>query len=107
MGARVLPLDARGLKAMLDASEDFELVDVRTEHEHELARLPRARLLDDEYAAEIEAMPRDRKLVFQCHHGIRSRAAAYHFLARGFTSIWNLEGGIDAYSDVDPSVPRY
>lgn len=28
--------------------------------------------------------------------------------SRGFTKLYNLQGGIDAWSrDVDPSVPRY
>jgi monothiol glutaredoxin len=39
---------------------------------------------------------------------MRSRAAAERFLAEGFTNVWNLEGGIDAWSVVaDPSVARY
>jgi len=43
-----------------------------------------------------------------CHHGIRSRQAAEYFLRQGFTNLYNLSGGIDAWSTlVDPSVPRY
>jgi len=31
-----------------------------------------------------------------------------HFLKEGFTNVYNLAGGIDAWSrDVDPSVPKY
>jgi len=43
-----------------------------------------------------------------CHHGARS-AQVVAFLERaGFTSAYNLAGGIDAWSrDVDPGVPRY
>ena len=47
-------------------------------------------------------------LAFSCHHGPRSRAAAEHFLKLGLTTVYNLAGGIDAWSrEVDPSVPRY
>jgi monothiol glutaredoxin len=47
-------------------------------------------------------------LVFHCHHGGRSQRAAEHFAALGFTNVWNVAGGIDAWSqEVDPSVPRY
>jgi len=105
--AGVQSLSAPQLKAMLDGKEDFELIDVRTEEEHALARIERGRLLDRDYAEELEAGPRERRLVFQCHHGVRSRAAALRFLAKGFTDVWNLEGGIEAYSDLDPSIPRY
>jgi len=43
-----------------------------------------------------------------CHHGARS-AQVVAFLERaGFTSAYNLAGGIDAWSrDVDPGVARY
>lgn len=43
-----------------------------------------------------------------CHHGARS-AQVVAFLERcGFQSVYNLAGGIDAWSrDVDPSVARY
>ena len=47
-------------------------------------------------------------MVFQCHHGVRSQAAAEYFQREGFRNLCNLEGGIDAWSTlVDPSVPRY
>ena len=47
-------------------------------------------------------------LVFHCHHGGRSQAAAEHFRSRGFTNVHNMVGGIDAWSrEVDPDVPRY
>jgi monothiol glutaredoxin len=46
--------------------------------------------------------------VFQCHHGGRSRAAAERFLAEGYKRVYNLEGGIDAWSQqIDPSIARY
>jgi rhodanese-related sulfurtransferase len=59
-------------------------------------------------AATLAALPKDAKIVFMCHHGMRSRAAAERFLAEGFKNIYNLEGGIDAWSQrVDSKVPRY
>jgi rhodanese-related sulfurtransferase len=43
-----------------------------------------------------------------CHHGVRS-AQVVAFLERaGFASVYNLAGGIDAWSmRVDPALPRY
>ena len=56
----------------------------------------------------VSALPKDTKLVFYCHTGVRSLSAAEHFRAEGFTDVHNLEGGIDAWSrEVDPTVPRY
>lgn len=84
------------------------LVDVRTSQEFAIARIDGGRLLDDELFEELKALPRDTMLVFQCHHGIRSHAAARHFASLGFTNTHNLTGGIDRWSiEVDPGVPRY
>ena len=53
-------------------------------------------------------LDRATPIVFQCHHGIRSQHAAEYFREQGFTTLYNLQGGIDAWSLlVDPSVPRY
>ena len=59
-------------------------------------------------AADRERCRRTPPLAFHCHHGGRSRAAAEHFLKQGFKNVYNLAGGIDAWSkDVDPSIKRY
>jgi monothiol glutaredoxin len=105
---RVQPLAASRLKEMLEARDPFELVDVRTPEECEKAAIPGARLLDEKLHGELEALDRATTLVFHCHHGGRSQRAAEHFAGLGFRSVYNLTGGIDAWSqEVDPSVPRY
>jgi monothiol glutaredoxin len=101
-------LTTRELKERLDAGEKFLFLDVRTPEERERARIEGARLLDAALAREIESMDRDTVLVLHCHHGGRSQAAAEHFAALGFRRVYNVVGGIDAWSrEVDPSVPRY
>ncbi len=101
-------LGPRELKAMLDRGEALQLLDVRTQEEHDTARIAGARLVDQSVAEELEKLPRDTRLVFHCHHGGRSQAAAEHFAGLGFTNVHNLAGGIDAWStEIDPSVPRY
>ena len=101
-------LSAPELKALIEGGTPFELVDVRTPEERELARLGPSRLLDQAYHDELMAMDRDTALVFQCHHGSRSQQAAEYFRRAGFRNLSNLIGGIDAWSlQVDPGVPRY
>ena len=81
---------------------------MRTPEERSTASISGTRLLDQAAAAELEKLPKDTMLVFHCHHGGRSQAAAEHFRGRGFTNVHNMAGGIDAWSkDVDSSVPRY
>jgi monothiol glutaredoxin len=109
---RVKQIGVRELKQKLDDARArgtaLALFDVRTPGEAATARIEGARLLDDGVRAEIEALPKSTPLVFHCHHGGRSNAAAEHYLAQGFTDVSNVAGGIDAWSaEVDPSVPRY
>lgn len=105
---RVQSLTAKELKALLDSGEKLEIFDVRTSAEREIAKLAAARHLDGNGQQYLQSLDRGAKLVFQCHHGMRSRAAAERALEAGFTNVYNLEGGIEAWSrDVDPSVPRY
>jgi len=105
--AAVKQIDPKLLEKLL-ADGKIQLWDVRTEKERAIAMIKGTKLLDDAAMAQIEAMPKDTPLAFYCHTGSRSRAAAEHFLKEGFTNLYNLAGGIEAWSrDVDPSVPRY
>jgi monothiol glutaredoxin len=61
-----------------------------------------------EVAAELDALDKSTPIIFHCHHGMRSRSAAERYAAEGFSKVYNLEGGIDAWSlEVDPKVARY
>lgn len=105
---RVKPLGVRELKAWLDEDRPFELYDVRTDREREIAEIEGAKVLDQEGEEAILALDREAVVVFHCHHGVRSRSAAERFLSLGFKNVYNLTGGIDAWSvEVDPRVARY
>ena len=96
------------MKKLLDDKAAFTFFDVRPEVERERAKLTEARPLDDAGYAHLESIDRKAMIVFHCHHGGRSRAAAEHFLREGFTNVYNMEGGIDAWSEkVDRAIPRY
>jgi monothiol glutaredoxin len=104
---RVKRLAPKELKALLDVGL-VELFDVRPEAERATASIAQARALDKQGQEALFALKRDAAVALHCHHGVRSRAAAEDLLREGFTNVYNLEGGIEAWSrDVDPSVPRY
>lgn len=104
----VKQITATQLQGLRNAGATFHLLDVRTAGERAIACIEGARHLTQQAVLDLQALPRDTPLVFQCHHGIRSQAAAQHYLGLGFTDISNLEGGIEAWSlEVDPTVPRY
>ncbi|MET0256721.1 MAG: Grx4 family monothiol glutaredoxin [Luteibacter sp.] len=91
------------------AAGGLTLVDVRPAHGRAMAApLPGARILEDEGYEALAALPKDTPIAFICHHGISSQAAAERFAAHGFTTLFNVEGGMDAWArEVDPTVPRY
>jgi len=105
---RAQPLSVQDLKSRLDAGERFEFVDLRTPEERATASIPGTTLINEDVARRLEALPKDTVLVFHCHTGDRAPAAAEHFAALGFTNIYAVVGGIDAWSrEIDPEVPRY
>ena len=101
-------LSAPELKALLEGGTALELVDVRTPWERRLAKIDGSCLLDHSHHDTLIRLDRSTPIVFQCHHGIRSQQAAEYFRREGFRELYNLQGGIDAWSQlVDPEVPRY
>ena len=106
--AGVRQIGPKDLKELLAKGEIKELFDVRTPKERATASIEGSKLLDDATMSYLEGLPKDTPIAFHCHHGGRSQNAAQHFLGKGFTRVYNLAGGIDAWSQqVDPKVPRY
>ncbi len=104
---RVKPITAKALRSLLDRGE-VQLFDVRPDAERARASIAQAHSLDGAGQKALMALAKDTAIALHCHHGMRSRAAGEELLRMGFTNVYNLEGGIDAWSnDVDPSVPRY
>jgi len=105
--AGVEQLDVFQLKKMLDEGA-VRLYDVRTSVEMRKASIPGAIPYTAEAIAELEDLPKDTPIAFHCHHGARSQRAAQELLQQGFTTLYNVSGGIDAWSlNIDESVPRY
>jgi adenylyltransferase/sulfurtransferase len=107
--AGVPSVSVRELKQKMDARETFMLVDVREPYEYEIARIEGSRLIPlGELETHVSDLPRTGKLVLQCHSGGRSEQATRLLQQAGFENVYNLEGGIDAWSiEIDPAVPRY
>lgn len=106
----VQSLSVQDLKAQLEGSSGHRLrvFDVRGPDERDRASLPVARALDEDGRRTLEQLPRDTPLVFLCHRGGRSQTVAESYRRRGYTRVFNLTGGIDAWSrEIDASVPTY
>jgi monothiol glutaredoxin len=99
----IAPADA----AARIAAGTLTLVDVRPAQERAIAALAGGFETLDNGAAALEALPKDTPLAFLCHHGGRSAQAAEHFRQLGFSQVHNVTGGIDAWADLDSSIPKY
>jgi len=104
----VRPLDVQSLHDRLIAGT-IDVVDVRPAAARAAAPFPWAHeVLDESTRERIEALNKATPLAFLCHHGNSSRQAAEYFRGLGFLDVYNVEGGIDEWSEkVDPKVPRY
>ena len=102
-------ISVQELKRKMDVRERFELIDVRESFEFEIARIDGAKLIPlGEIAERADELPREQPIVVHCHSGRRSEQAVRLLQQRGFANVYNLQGGIDAWSDfIDPSVPKY
>lgn len=89
------------------------LLDVREPWEMALAaiRIDGARLLSipmGQIPQRLDELDPAQPVVCYCHHGMRSLQVIAFLQRQGFDSVYNLAGGIEAWSvQMDPSVPRY
>jgi len=96
--------DPQSQALLLDVREPWETALARIEPGHARAlHVPMMQI--PQRLAEVD---RSRSVVCICHHGARSAQVVAFLLQQGYPSVYNLTGGIDAWSrTVDAAVPRY
>lgn len=98
------------LKKLLDGDPgDLFLLDVREQEEYDFCHLEHTVLIPmSDIPAKIHLIPVDKTVVVYCHYGVRSQIIVNILRGKGYTSVHNLEGGIDAYAtEIDQKIPRY
>jgi rhodanese-related sulfurtransferase len=89
------------------------LLDVREPWEFEIAaiRIDGLRTLNipmNSIPDRLGELDASQSVVCICHHGARSAQVVAFLERQGFEAVYNLAGGIDAWSlQVDADVPRY
>ena len=98
----------RELKSRLDRGDDIFILDVREPHEYQICNLQGHLIPLGDLPKRASELDSSREIVAHCRSGKRSADAVQFLQQAGFRKIWNLKGGILAWSDeVDPSVPKY
>ena len=105
--AAVKEISVQELKARLDA-HDITVVDVRPADERAQAQLKQPFRTLDAGIAALSDIPKDAPIAFLCRSGGRSARAAEQFRAHGYTKVYNVTGGINAWArEIDPSLSEY
>jgi rhodanese-related sulfurtransferase len=87
---------------------EIVLVDVREPWEWAMVHIDNSQLLPlGQLPTHFAALPKDRPVALLCHHGVRSWQAAYFLQHQGFSQLFNIQGGIAAWADFDPTLPHY
>jgi len=105
----ITPISAQQLQRRLQNQDDLTLLDVRENHEFAHAHISGSQHIPlNQLPQSIGQLDPERDLVVLCHHGVRSQQACLFLEQYGFERLYNLRGGIDAWSlECDPTVPRY
>ena len=90
-------------------SPQVTLLDVREHDELELAAIDGVLHIPmREVPARLAELDQSAPVVVMCHSCGRSLRVAEYLSSNGFQQVFNLRGGIDAWStEIDPQVPRY
>ena len=102
-------IDARTLAERLRRGERIVLLDCREPEELQIARLDGAVHIPlNEITVRFTELDPDDEIVVVCRTGRRSYSVAAWLRERGFDRVWNLAGGLHAWSDeVDGNIPKY
>jgi rhodanese-related sulfurtransferase len=108
-GTPVRAITVDEVRARLDAGDDLLILDVREPQEWQISlidgtlRIPKGEILH-----HLDELPRDRDIVVHCKTGVRSGEAIRTLQAQGYTRLYNMAGGINAWArKIDPSLPTY
>lgn len=97
------------LQERLQKGDKFLLLDVREPNEYAFAHINGSMHIPlNQIPERIQELDNEQDIVVVCHHGMRSQQACLFLEQYGFNQLYNLKGGIDAWSvSCDPTVPRY
>ncbi|MCA1728124.1 MAG: molybdopterin-synthase adenylyltransferase MoeB [Actinobacteria bacterium] len=101
-------ITVQDLKQKLDNGEDVNVLDVRERHEYEVANLGVKLIPLGELPQRLAELDQDESFAIHCKTGGRSAKAVKLLQDAGFQHVYNVKGGITAWSEeIDPSIPKY
>lgn len=96
------------LKKLKDSKADFQLIDVREEHEVEICEIGGEHIPMGDVMDNLDKISKSKQVIIHCRSGARSGAICNTLENEGFNNVYNLKGGIIAWAnEIDPSVTKY
>jgi sulfur-carrier protein adenylyltransferase/sulfurtransferase len=96
------------LKQKLDNGDNVNVLDVREPHEYEVANIGAKLIPLGELPERLVELDQAENFAIHCKTGGRSARAVQLLQRAGFQNVYNVKGGINAWSEeIDPSVPKY
>lgn len=107
--SNVPAIEVEELRDMLNSPTPPLVIDVREKWENDLCQIPGNKLIPlGSLPQQLSALPKDQTIVLHCHHGGRSGRAVAYLMQQGYDKVFNLKGGIHAWSQrIDPTVKTY
>ena len=101
-------INVNDFNKIVQSKEEYLLLDVRSHEEFDLSNIGGTLIPLDILQDQMESIPKNISVYCLCHHGVRSAYAANFLIHSGYTNVYNIDGGIDAWStQVDSNIPRY
>lgn len=90
------------------SEKDFQLIDVREAHEYEFANIGGELMPLSGIMSSLDKVADNKAKVVMCRSGQRSAAAVDAIQKAGHEDVYNLKGGILAWSkEIDNTIPQY
>lgn len=97
------------LRAWYERGEEFTIVDMRNDYEHKVGKFegsvcpPLSNFRDLSKVASELASFKDKKVLTVCTGGVRCEKASGYLVKKGFTDVYQLDGGIVSYMEKYPN----
>ena len=102
-----MQIEPEQAKAWLDAGDEMVFLDLRHPAHVGAARIAGVEPLDFANQSKYMQLPKGTRIVFLCQTGTTSLDAAAYFAGHGYTQVYSVRGGVEAWRErVDPALPR-
>ena len=102
-------ITVKELKNKIDQDIEYQLIDVRELHEFQFANIGGELIPMKTVKEKLDRIKRDIPVIIMCRSGKRSADVIKMLQSDyGFENLFNLKGGILAWSDeIDPAIQKY